>query len=459
MLHGADPLARINVSVSLGRMLDAKDVAYLVAGIGLFGLTALPQASGRRLLSVPTLYVIAGALLALSPFALPVLDPRDGEGARFLIEHFTELIVIIALAVAGLAVDREAGPLEWQHSWVLLGITMPLTMIGLYMLGVWAGLSVAAAMLLAAVLAPTDPVLARSVQVEGPNEEDEDDVRLSLTTEAGLNDGLAFPFVWLAVALAGVQAATFWDGMGEVGTAWLLYDVGWRVGAGLAVGWAIGAASARFVFSEWGDANEGGVNAGLVFLGTTFLAYGGTEALEGYGFLAVFIAARVGRSYARGTDDHHYVSKPHSFGDQSEKILLALFLIWLGGFAVSGVLADLAWIEVIVALLLIFVLRPLSGLAGLILTRGDRFQRLTISFFGIRGTGSLFYLAFGIGAAESGAFGDLEPVWRIVMVAVLLSIVIHGAMAPIAMDRLDRRRKKRSKAAAASGDEKDAAEC
>jgi NhaP-type Na+/H+ or K+/H+ antiporter len=426
--------------------VDAKDVAYLVAGIGLMGLTTLPLVCSDKPISVPLLYVIGGGLLALSPFALPVADPLAGEFSRFLIDHATELIVIIALAAAGLAIDREAGRDEWQHAWVLLAVTMPLTIVGIYMMGVWAGLSVGAAMLLAASMAPTDPVLARSVQVGGPNEGDEDDVRLSLTAEAGLNDGLAFPFVWLAVALAATGATTFWDGIAEIGLEWLGFDVVYRIAVAVAIGWGVGWLLARFVMGKWGDAAVGGENAGLVFLGTTFVAYGAAEALEGYGFLAVFLAARAGRALARDNERDDYVALPHAFGDQAENVLLALLLIWLGSYAASGLLSDLTWGEVGIALAILFVLRPAAGFVALWWTRGDLFSKLCISFFGIRGMGTFFYLAFGMGHAATEAYGaeDLASVWRIAVVTVLISIAIHGALAPIAMKQLDDRRKRRA---------------
>ncbi|MBH5321016.1 cation:proton antiporter domain-containing protein [Aurantiacibacter sediminis] len=421
-------------------MIDPKDIVYLAIGLALFGLSSIPLACGKRFISVPTMYVAAGALLALTPFAVPMPDPLDGYLSLRVVEHATELIVIIALAAAGLAVDRQAGGAEWQHSWALLGLTMPLTIIGIYVLGTWTGLSVGAALLLAASLAPTDPVLARSVAVEGPNEGDEDDVRVSLTTEAGLNDGLAFPFVWLAIGVAEFAGDGLFDSLAGVAQDWLLMDVLWRIAAAVGIGWCIGLLSGKFVTSKYGDMENDGENAGLVFLGTTFLAYGVTEAAEGYGFLAVFIAARAGRANTRGTENDDYVRKPHVFGDQAEKVLLGILLVWLGTFAASGVLEGLTWREVALALAVVFMLRPVAGYLSLLCTRGTHFQRLAIAFFGIRGMGSFFYVAFGLATAESGAFGDPEPIWRITVITVLISIVVHGALAPLAMARVDRER-------------------
>lgn len=410
-------------------MVELKDLLFLVGGLALMGLTALPLVCGRRIVSVPMLYVAAGATLAVLPIGWLVVDPRNPGFELKLIEYLTEVIVIVALAAAGLAVDTRAGRSEWQHAWVLLAVTMPLTIIALVLLGLWAGLGLAAALLLGAAMAPTDPVLAREVQVGGPTEGEEDDVRLSLTTESGLNDGLAFPFVWLAIVVAQadgvVSGGLIWD--------WVLRDVVWRIAAALAVAAVIGWALGRFAVSRWGDREAGGENAGLVFLGSTFLAYGLTEAIDGYGFLAVFVAARVGRSVSRGTEHESYVLKPYAFGEQFEKILLAVLLLWLGTFAVSGALDELTAWDVIIAVLLVFVVRPAAGWIGLIATRGTPFERFAIAFFGMRGMGSFFYIAY---AASHASFAGIDQVWRIAVVAVLLSILVHGVLAPIVMNRL-----------------------
>lgn len=424
----------------MGEWLQVKDVFYIIAGIAFFGLTILPLLSGLKLVSVPTLYVAVGALLAVSPLNLPVVDPLNSELSRLVIEHFTELIVIIALAGAGLAIDRAPGKLEWHHTWALLSIAMPLTIIFTCALGYyWLGLPLASAMLLAASLAPTDPVLARSVQVSAPTEGEEDDVRVSLTTEAGLNDSLAFPFVYLALAFA-----LNWGAAETAADGWLLdwftFDVLYRVAVGLIVGWITGYLFVRLVFSRYGDASQGGENAGLVMLSATFVMYGVTEALEGYGFLAVFVGAVTARSRTRGQKNDQYVTKPYQFSDQFEKILLAVLLLWLGFYAASGILADWRWQEVAVAVLLIAVIRPIVGYLALLPTKGTVLERGAIAGFGIRGLGTFFYLAYAQG---HGTFESMDAVWRISIITVLLSIFIHGMLAPIAMNHLQRLRTSR----------------
>ena len=187
------------------------DLVYLVAGGALLLAVVLPALLDRWAISAPMVLVAVGLLIGFTP--LPDGMPLDPQENRATIEHVTELAVIVALMGVGLAIDR---PLDlrkwsswgrWSSTWRLLAVGMPLSIAGVALLGWAVGLSAAAALLLGAVLAPTDPVLASDVQVAGPqtgdHEVDEsDELRFTLTSEAGLNDGLAFPFVYAAILLA-----------------------------------------------------------------------------------------------------------------------------------------------------------------------------------------------------------------------------------------------------------------
>ena len=408
---------------------------YIVAGLAFLGMTMSALMDRPHLPSVPILTVAAGALLALTPMAALVLDPQGAKLALTAFKHASELIVIIAIAGAALAIDRPGTLAGWGPTWLLLVVAMPLTMGGLTWLGMQAmGLPLASALLLAAVLAPTDPVLARSVQVDGPNARDEHEVRVALTAEAGLNDGLAFPFVYLALAVAAASASSL-DADAPWFVDWLWFDVGWRLAAGVALGWLVGHAIGRFVHGPHGDAQREAKNAGLVVMGTIFLSYGVAEAAEGYGFLAVFVAARALRNDTRREGRHGYIEHPHQFSDQMEKLMLALFMLWTGGYALAGGLDGLRWVEVGVAVALIVVLRPMAGYAALLPLRTMRpGDRLAASIFGIRGLGTYFYLAY---AAAEGTFEGLEAVWRVCLVTVLISVFVHGLLAPIVMRRLE----------------------
>ena len=436
--------------------LDARDLVYLVAGLGFLALTVLATLR-NGFAAAPILYVISGALLALAPLAIPTIDPL-GTGLQLkIVEHASELIVIISLAGAGLAIDRRMSWRGWMPAWRLLAVAMPLTMLAIAWGGVeMAGLPIASAVLLAASLAPTDPVLARSVQVPGPMEGDKDDVRLGLTAEAGLNDGLAFPFVYLAIAITGLEAASQLSGWWarDWFHAWLVWDLGYRVAVGVAVGLGSGWALAWLVH-ELGDASrrngraDRGENAGLTVLAATFVAYGLAEALSGYGFLAVFVAARAGRRYADRDDDlAEYHRHPHLFSVQFESILLCLLLLWFGGLLVGGLLDELTAPEIALAVLIVFLVRPLGGWIAMAGYEAPRAERAALAFFGVRGLGTVFYVAYG---QSHAAFPDIEGVWRVAAVTILISIAVHGLGSALVMPRLGAAGRERGPDAAGDG--------
>jgi NhaP-type Na+/H+ or K+/H+ antiporter len=278
------------------------------------------------------------------------------------------------------------------------------------------------------VLAPTDPVLAADVQVGRPGEGDGPRVRFALTSEAGLNDGLAFPFVNLAIA-ASLHAA-------EPGTwllEWLAVDVVWKLLAGVAVGWAVGRLSGWLLFRLPHGAGLAESRDGFVAVGLTLLAYGVTELVHGYGFIGVFVAALTLRTVER---DHRYHRHLHDFAEEIERLSLALLLLVLGASFVSLYLQQVSLAIVAAALLILLVVRPLAGYLGLLGTTGPPPERLAIAFFGIRGMGSFYYLAYAVTAAE---FEHTATLWLVVMVVVVLSILIHGASATPALRRLERR--------------------
>ncbi|RVT84581.1 sodium:proton antiporter [Rhodobacteraceae bacterium CCMM004] len=407
--------------------LDARDVYYLIAGAALLGLTLQPWLSGRRYVNLPLVYVLAGAFLGW--VGLPAPLPMGGETELKLVEHVSELIVIVSLAGAGLAIDARHTWHDWQPVLRLILIAMPLSIAAVALMGLWAlGLPLAAALLLAAALAPTDPVLARSVQVDGPGRE-ETPMQIALTGEAGLNDGLAFPFVYLAISVAALGPA-----FGQWGLDWLTFDVAYRVIAGLVVGYLVGRAVSAFVFTI-GDGRHGkGWNAVLTILGATALSYGVAEAVDGYGFLAVFAAARAGRDNSRGTDKEGYEKYVHHGAEQIESILLAILLLWFGLFLAQGALAGLRWQEVAVAVALIAAVRPAAGWLALRGYDCPRLQSGRVAFFGIRGMGSIFYIAY---AQSHAQFDGIEAVWRVAAVTILLSVIVHGFAANYVLEDED----------------------
>ncbi|MER6637735.1 MULTISPECIES: cation:proton antiporter [Streptomyces] len=403
---------------------------YGCLGIGAFLAAALPRLLSRLPVSVPIVFLAAGVLLYLTPLPLPEVDP---VADRVWAQHLTELCVITSLMGAGLAINRPFGLRSWAATWRLLGVAMPLT-IGATALAVWwlLGWPVSAALLVAAALAPTDPVLASEVRVGEPSDakEDEDEVRFALTSEAGLNDGLAFPFVLAAVALA--AAGESWTG-GWL-THWAWSDVLVRIGVGVAAGVAIGLLLGQVLFrSRARSLRLAEQGEGFVALAAMFLSYGVTEALHGYGFLAVFATACALR---RSERSHGYNKVMHAFVEQVERLLMALLLFAVGAFVASGGLASLTWRGAAIGVLLHLLIRPATGWIAQLRGPGRPNERAATAFFGIRGIGSLFYLAYALGEGEFGSYA--REMWAVVVFAVLISVVVHGVAATPVTRYLDR---------------------
>ncbi len=412
--------------------LDPRDLVYGAIGLALLGLTFQPVLSRYRLVNVPLFYIGFGALLA--GIGLPVIDPRVGGLATAVIEHASELIVIISLAGAGLAIDTRMTWRNWQPTFRLLMIAMPLTIAAVAVLGVaWLGLPLAAALLLAAALAPTDPVLARTVQVSPPGR-DEAPMEVALTAEAGLNDGLAFPFVYLAISVATYGWVAGEGALPDWFAGWLTFDFAYRVVMGWLGGYAVGWALSRVAMSRIGDGRNGAWNAIVMVLAATLLSYGLTEAVDGYGFLAVFACARAARATTQGTDGEAYDKFVHHGADQLESIMLALILLWFGTFLGLGGLAGTTWTEAAFALALILIVRPVSGWLALLGVRCDRLERGKVAFFGVRGMGSIFYIAYAQNHAD---FAEIDAVWRIASLVIMASIVAHGFGANFAIGPKD----------------------
>ncbi|MFH5821145.1 cation:proton antiporter [Georgenia sp. AZ-5] len=417
--------------------MDPTGLVYAAAGVAALLAAVLPRMLAGAPASMPMVFVGAGVAGFAVIDSLPTPDPLDHPGVA---EHLTEACVIVSLMGAGLALNRPVGWRRWMSTWRLLGITMPLTMLAIGVLG-WSllGLGVAAAVLLAAALAPTDPVLATEVQVGEPSDdpEREDEIRFALTSEAGLNDGLAFPFIYAAIAIAAAGVAP----LGAWGGEWVLVDVVWRLSAGVGIGaglgWLLGklffaAPSRRYRLAEHGE--------GFVALASTFAAYGLAELVEGYGFVAVFVCACVIRNEER---QHGYHRVLHQYIEQLERLLTIIILVLLGGAIARGLLAGMSWQHVLVAVLILLVVRPLAGWVAL--TRGGTgpFDRAAISYFGIRGIGSLYYLSYALGHAN---FPEARSLWQVVGLVVAGSVVLHGVTAGPVMDSLDRRRRAAARA-------------
>ena len=416
--------------------MDSYILTLAFVGAAILGAAVLPLLLAGRPLSFPIVYVALGMAVFALPLRLPTADPLAEGG---VVERMTELAVIVSLMGAGLKIDRTIGWASWRTTRRLLVLAMPLTIAGVAILGWWAaGLAPAAALLLGAVLAPTDPVLAADVQVGPPGGEAEDEVRFGLTSEAGLNDGLAFPFTNAAIAMAAAGSA----GVGSWLGGWVLDDVLLKLGIGLTVGLAGGRAVGAVLFRLPTTRRIAESTEGFVSLATTLLVYGVAELCHGYGFVAVFVAAYVLRHHER---DHEYHEVLHASSESIERLVSAALLVLLGGAVVDGALAPLTLRGAALGLAVVLLVRPIAGWLALLRTTMPQSERWALAFFGIRGIGSVYYLAHALNEAE---FADADQLWAIVAFVILVSVLVHGVSAAPLMKRVDARREEASASAA-----------
>jgi NhaP-type Na+/H+ or K+/H+ antiporter len=407
---------------------DPYALAQLFVGLVVFVAVIALSQQHKRAFSPAMVYLVLGAAAAGLVRALGVdwLDPI--EDAR-LIERLAEFAVIVALFGAGLKLDR---PLRW-HEWAstarLILIVMPLTIGAVAAFGTAAmGLSLGAAVILGAVLAPTDPVLASDVQVGPPGEEKkEPEPQFALTSEAGFNDGFAFPFVFLGAFIA-AEGGTEWL------PEWLAADVAFAITVGIGLGAAAGyltAAGARWL------RDRGLLLAqfdGWLSLAAVLAVYGATELVGAYGFLAAFAG---GLAFRRHELEHESHGRVHAGAETVEKIAELTLVLLLGSLVTWGGLATPGLAGWLLVPLLLVAIRPLATLAAFDRSPVPLRERAFIGWFGIRGIGSLYYAAATIDGRLLAETEAVKVFWSVVVLAGV-SILAHGLTATSLSRRVER---------------------
>ena len=388
------------------------------------------------------LYLVIGVILGPYGFALMRWDALEISA---VLERVAEVAVLVSLFTAGLKLRLPFGDKRWFLPLRLAFVSMILTVGAITAIGVWLlKMPLGAAVLLGAILAPTDPVLASEVQVEEPS--DTDRVRFSLTGEAGFNDGAAFPFVMLGLGLLGLHE------LGAGGWRWIAVDVFWAVGAGLGIGWLLGFLVGRLIVWMRAHHEETTKLDDFLALGLITLSYSVALALHSYGFLAVFAAGLALRRVESGgekvenpqalSNDAESAAEelekiPESmarqvlnFNEQIERVLELAVVLALGGLLTTNYLPIQAlWFVP----LLFFVVRPIVVWLGLWRSRVSRRQKPMIMWFGIRGIGSIYYLMY---AVEHGLSRDLaQQLTALTLATVAASIIVHGISATPLMNR------------------------
>jgi sodium/hydrogen antiporter len=444
-------------------------VWFVVVGVLLLAMGTSVGVVRRLPLTSALIYMGVGVLLGPAGLSRAAPDPVEEAG---ILERITEVAVLISLFTAGLKLRAPWNDRRWSTPLRLATLSMVLTVgmvaaIGVYILH----LSLGAAVLLGAVLAPTDPVLASDVQVESV--EDRDRLRFALTGEAGLNDGTAFPFIMLGLGLLGLHD------LGQALWRWIAVDLVWAAAAGIGSGWLLGSSVGRIVLWLRRERREAVGADDLLALGLIALAYGAAVIVGGYGFLAVFAAGVALRrvetrataaAAAGGFDENPLHASPaivlhamagqtteiavgtHTapaymvkaalgFTEQLERVSEVVIVLLVGGLLANrGLSRDALWLVP----LLFLVVRPLAVVLGVRLRGAPRMQQRLTMWFGIRGIGSIYYLAYAI---AHGLPRDLaERLTGITLTVIACSIVVHGVSVTPLMRHYERRAARRSRA-------------
>lgn len=403
----------------------------LIAGFT-FLLAAFTQRALRPVpISMPVLSLLLG--LAIGPLGLDLLHLDLVENSE-TVETLTEISVLISLLAAGLKLLPSLSHLR-QAAIPLASVTMVLTIALIALVGYCViGLPLGAAILLGAVLAPTDPVLASEVQID--DTEDTDRLRYALTAEAGLNDGAAFPFIMLGLGLLGLHE------IGDSGWRWWTIDLAWATAAGLACGWLIGYLISRLAVHlrrRNGDASTPVASEELLTLGMIGISYGVALLIHSYGFLAVFAAGVATRRFADSDrEDEHpeqLMCTVAGANEQFGQILEIAMVVLIG--AISSVYVNI-WQYGWIALVLFVVIRPAAVWVGLIGSPVTTIQKGLIGYFGIRGIGSLYYLTFAIGEGLDPEIS--KQLGSIVVTTVVLSLILHSSPASLLLNWYRQRR-------------------
>lgn len=424
---------------------------FLLVG-GLLLAMGLTSSILKRLpITSAIIYLAVGILVG--PTVLDVFHFNPLQESA-LLEVLTEVVVLISLFSAGVKMPVPFSLNRWRTPILLASVSMAISVgmvaaFAYYVLG----LPLGAGVLLGAIVAPTDPVLATDVQSRHPG--DRDQLRFTLTCEAGMNDGSAFPFVMLGMGLLGLHE------LGDYGLHWVLIDVLWATVAGVVIGLVSGTALAWLGWNLRSEPSRHVLMDDFLGLGLIGAVYGLSVLVDAWGFLAVFFAAVALRQTElklagtrldfMGTEGDQPESMDASparespptvsegslvFKEHLERLSEVMLILLIGGTLFHD---SWSWRAISLALFLFMVARPVSVLVGLLGTRTPWRIRGMTGWFGVRGIGSLYYLMYAIqhGLPEPLA---LELI-QLTLIVVALSIVVHGISVKPLMRRFWRRSK------------------
>jgi NhaP-type Na+/H+ or K+/H+ antiporter len=400
----------------------------------------------RSAVTSAMIYLAVGVLSGPSVLNLFHFNPLKQSA---LLEALTEVAVLISLFSAGVKMPVPFSFARWRAPILLATVSMVITVAMVAAFAYYViGLPLGACVLLGAIVAPTDPVLATDVQIRHPG--DHDQLRFTLTCEAGMNDGSAFPFVMLGLGLLGLHE------LGEYALNWVLMDVLWATTGGIAIGAALGVALAHLGWKLRREPYKHELLDDFLGLGLIGVVYGLCVMLNTWGFLAVFFAAFALRqtelklAKAAGnpadicTTGLYTTPEPTPtvsegslvFKEHLERLSEVVLILMLGG---TLFWSSWSWMAVWLALYLFVIVRPISVILGLPGTHTSWRMRGMTAWFGVRGIGSLYYLMYAIqhGLPEALALQLIQ----LTLIIVTLSIILHGISVKPLMRQFWRRNK------------------
>ncbi|MEO1467159.1 MAG: sodium:proton antiporter [Cyanobacteria bacterium J06633_1] len=393
--------------------MDTYILGLLVIGLLLLVVTLGSGWIERLPLSYALIYLVVGILLGSYGFGLIEIKPNT----QFL-ERLTEFVVIVSVFGCGLKINRPLKLWAWQSTIRLIGLLMPISIFTLaaiahYILGMgWGG-----AILLGAILAPTDPVLASEVQLA--HVEDKDELRFALTSEGGLNDSLAFPFVYFGIYAFEDSNLDNWF------PSWFGIDLLWAIAVGAIMGTIVAKTVVWIDYTLQQRRQADDLMENFVALSIILLAYSLAELVNGYGFLAVFVAGLVVQRSYFCQQDKRLVQL--EFTEQLEKLLEVTAIVILGTVLLIEPMLKYAGQSLLIAAFLFLVIRPLGVWLTMLGSDSAPKTRSLMGWFGIKGLGSIYYLTYALGKGFTG--DTAEQVAWITYTVVVLSVVIHGVSA------------------------------
>jgi sodium/hydrogen antiporter len=393
--------------------MDIYILILLVIGLLLLAITLGSGWIGRLPLSYALIYLLVGIFLGQYGIGLIKLRPD----AEFL-QRLTEFVVIVSVFSCGLKMNRPLRLKAWHSPIRLLGLLMPISIFIVTLIAHWLlGMGWGAAVLLGAILAPTDPVLASEVQLA--HVDDRDELRFALTSEGGLNDALAFPFVYFGIYALKDNNWQNWL------KDWVAVDIIWAIAAGIVMGVVVAKSIVWIEQRVLKRQSAEELLEDFIAFSTILLAYSLTELVNGYGFVAVFVAGWVVQdSYKRDREKH--ISQLE-FIEQIEKLLEIGTILILGSLLLFEPMVKYAGQALLIAGLLFFVVRPIGVWLSMLGSRVPSSTLWLMSWFGIRGVGSLYYLTYAMGKGLKGETSE-QIAW-ITLTTVVVSVIVHGISA------------------------------